>query len=101
MVLLVERAGVATVDHLLPEGYRTVGVRLDVRHLAPTPIGFEATATVELIEVDRRRLVFRAQVVDRPFGGTQGEAELVGEGIHERAIVNVQRFAERVAEKAQ
>ena len=92
MVLLMERASVAAVDPLLPEGYRTVGVALDVRHLAPTPIGFEVRATSELIEVDGRRLAFRVQVHDR--------VELVGEGTHRRAIVNVQQFGERVAQKA-
>ena len=92
MVLLMERAGVAAVDHLLPEGYRTVGARLDVRHQAPTPIGFEARASAELMEVQGRRLIFRVEVHD--------EVELVGEGTHERAIINVHRFSERVAQKA-
>jgi len=92
MALLVERAGVAAVDHLLPEGYRTVGAHLDIRHLAPTPIGFEVKATAELIEVQGRRLTFRVEVHDG--------VELVGEGIHERAIINVPRFSERVAQKA-
>jgi predicted thioesterase len=92
MVLLMERAGVAAVDHLLPEEYRTVGAHLDVRHLAPTPVGFEATATAELMEVQGRRLVFRVEVHDG--------VELVGEGTHERAIIHVLRFNERVAQKA-
>jgi fluoroacetyl-CoA thioesterase len=92
MVLLMERAGVAAVDHLLPEGYRTVGARLDVRHQAPTPIGFEARATAELMEVQGRRLIFRVEVHDG--------VELVGEGTHERAIINLHRFSERVAQKA-
>jgi fluoroacetyl-CoA thioesterase len=92
MILLMERAGVAAVDHLLPEGYRTVGARLDVRHQAPTPIGLEARATAELMEVQGRRLIFRVEVHD--------EVELVGEGMHERAIINVHRFSERVAQKA-
>ena len=92
MVLLMERASVAAVDPLLPEGYRTVGVALDVRHLAPTPIGFEACATSELIEVDGRRLVFRVQVHDG--------VDIVGEGTHRRAIINVEQFGERVAKKA-
>jgi predicted thioesterase len=92
MVLLMERASVAAVDPLLPEGYRTVGVSLDVRHLAPTPVGFEVRATSELIEVDGRRLAFRVQVHDG--------VELVGEGTHRRAIINVQQFGERVAQKA-
>jgi fluoroacetyl-CoA thioesterase len=92
MVLLMERAGVAAVDHLLPQGYRTVGVHLDIRHLAPTPIGLEVKATAELIEVQGRRLTFRVEVHD--------SLEAVGQGTHERAIIDVQRFGERVAQKA-
>lgn len=91
MILLMERASVAAVDHLLPEGYRTVGVHLDVRHLAPTPVGFEVCASSELIEVDGRRLTFRVQVHDG--------VEVVGEGTHHRAIISVQKFGERVAQK--
>lgn len=91
MILLMERASVAAVDPLLPDGYRTVGVHLDVRHLAPTPEGFEVTATSELVEVDGRRLTFRVRVHDG--------VELVGEGTHRRAIVDVQQFGERVAQK--
>jgi len=93
MVLLMERAGVAAVDHLLPEGYRTVGAHLNVGHRAPTPIGFEATATAELIEVDGRRLTFHVQVHDG--------VEIVGEGIHQRFIIDVERFRARVAQKAE
>lgn len=92
MILLMERAGVAAVDHLLPEGYRTVGAHLDVSHLAPTPVGFTVTARAELTEVDGRRLTFRVWAHDG--------VELVGEGTHQRYIVSVQRFGERVAEKA-
>lgn len=101
MVLLMERAGVAAVDHLLPEGYRTVGAHLDVRHLAPTPVGFEVRATAELIQVQGRRLTFRVQVHEGPFDGAQSDCELVGDGTHQRAIINVQRFSERVAQKTQ
>ena len=92
MVLLMERAGVAAVDHLLPHGYRTVGVRLDVQHLAPTPVGFQVWATAELVEADGRQLTFRVEVHD--------EKELVGVGTHQRVIIDVQRFSDRVAEKA-
>jgi fluoroacetyl-CoA thioesterase len=91
MILLMEQASVAAIDHLLPEGYRTVGIGLDVRHLAPTPVGFEVRATSEVIEVDGRRLTCRVQVHDG--------VELVGEGIHRRAIIDVRQFAERVAKK--
>ena len=96
MVLLMEQASVAAVDHLLPDGYCTVGVHLDVRHLAPTPEGFEVRAIAELIEVDRRRLTFRTQVFEAPFG----EGQLVGDGTHQRAIINLQRFGDRIAQKA-
>lgn len=97
MVLLMERAGVAAVDHLLPDGYRTVGAHLDIRHLAPTPAGFEVRATARLIEIDGRRLTFRVEVHEEPFG----EDQLVGEGVHQRAIIDVNRFGERVARKAE
>jgi predicted thioesterase len=92
MILLMERAGVAAVDHLLPEGYRTVGAHLDVSHLAPTPVGLTVTARAELVEVDGRRLTFRVEAHDG--------VELVGEGTHQRYIVSVERFGQRVAEKA-
>jgi predicted thioesterase len=95
VVLLMERAGVAAVDHLLPEGHRTVGAHLNIRHLAPTPVGFEVQATARLIEIDGRRLTFRVEVREEPFG----EEQLVGEGIHQRAIIDVSRFGERVARK--
>jgi fluoroacetyl-CoA thioesterase len=92
LVLLMERAAVAAVDHLLPEGNRTVGAQLDIRHLAPTPVGFEVTARAELFEVDGRWLNFRLQVHD----GT----EVVGDGTHKRYVIDMQRFGEGVTEKA-
>jgi fluoroacetyl-CoA thioesterase len=99
MILLMERASVAAVDHLLPEGYCTVGAHLDVRHLVPTPVGFEARATAELIEVEGRRLTFRVEAYEGPFDEEQEGSLRVGEGIHQRAIIDVQRFSERVARK--
>jgi fluoroacetyl-CoA thioesterase len=99
MILLMEQASVATVDHLLPEGYCTVGAHLDVRHLAPTPVGLEVRATAELIEVERRRMTFRVAAYEGPFDQEQEGGLLVGEGTHQRAIIDVQRFNERVAQK--
>jgi fluoroacetyl-CoA thioesterase len=95
MALLMERAGVAAVDHLLPEGYRTVGTHLDVHHLAPSPIGLEVRATAELLAVDGRRLTFRVEARETGAGGEP----LVGEGTHQRVIIDVQRFSDRVAQK--
>ncbi|MFC2037813.1 thioesterase family protein [Chloroflexota bacterium] len=99
MVLLMERAGVAAVDHLLPDGYRTVGAHLDIRHLAPTPVGFEVRCTAVLIEIQGKRLTFRVQVHEEPFEGAGEEGQLVGDGTHQRAIINVQHFGERVTQK--
>ncbi len=96
MVLLMEQAGVAAVDHLLPEGYRTVGTHLDVHHLVPTPIGFAVCATAELLAVDGRRLTFRVEVHEQGAG----EEQLVGQGTHQRTIIDVRRFSDRVARKA-
>jgi fluoroacetyl-CoA thioesterase len=96
MVLLMERAGVAAVEHLLPEGYQTVGAHLDVRHLAPTPVGFEVRARAELVEVEGRRLTFRVEVREVD----ESEGERVGEGTHQRYVVSAERFGARVDQKA-
>ena len=71
-------------------------MHLDVRHLAPTPVGFEVRACAELLDVEGRILTFRVEVNEQPFG----KDSLVGKGTHQRAIINLARFGERVAEKA-
>ena len=91
MIRLMERASVAAVDHLLPEGQRTVGVHVDVRHLAATPLGMRVTARAELVAVEGRRLTFRVEAFD--------EVEKVGEGQHWRVIIELGRFRERVEAK--
>lgn len=75
----------------LDDGYDTVGTRVDVRHLAATPMGMEVTYRCELIEVNGRQLRFRVEAYD--------EKEKAGEGFHERAIINVAKFAEKVRVK--
>ncbi len=91
MVMLMERAGVAAVDHLLPEGQCTVGVHLDVKHLAATPQGMIVTARAELTEVDGKRLTFQVEAFD--------DQEKVGEGTHQRVIIDLERFRKRVEDK--
>ena len=91
MIRLMERASVAAVDHLLPEGQRTVGVHVDVRHLAATPLGMRVNARAELVAVEGRRLTFRVEAFD--------EVEKVGEGQHQRVIIELGRFRERVEAK--
>ncbi|HEY7347499.1 MAG TPA: thioesterase family protein [Ktedonobacterales bacterium] len=92
MIGLMENAAFSAVQQVLPEGQSSVGSRIDIRHLAATPIGMKVTTTAELLEVDGRRLVFRVEARD--------EKELIGEGQHERFIINLERFLSRIEEKA-
>jgi fluoroacetyl-CoA thioesterase len=92
MILLMEMAAVKAIDHLLPEGFRTVGIGVNLQHLAATPVGMTITAKAELVEVDGRRLHLRVEAWD--------EQEKIGEGTHSRAIIEVQRFRQKVQEKA-
>jgi len=91
MVRLMEKAAVAAVDHLLPDGYHTVGVAVDIRHLAATPVGMRVRGQAELTAVEGRKLTFRVEAFD--------EVERIGEGAHRRAIIDVERFKERVEAK--
>jgi predicted thioesterase len=92
LIGLLEQAAALAVEPALTEEQTTVGTRVDMRHLAATPIGMRVTASAELLEVEERRLRFRIQAHD--------EQELVAEGTHERAIINRARFLERVRQKA-
>ena len=91
MIRLMEGAAVSAVDPLLPEGYSTVGIQVQVNHLAATPPGMRVRARAELLEVDGRKLTFRVQAFD--------EVEQVGEGTHQRMIVDLARFKQRVEAK--
>ena len=64
MVHLVEKAASDAVAPHLPEGRITVGTKVEIAHLAATPVGFTATARAELVKIDRRRLIFRIEVRD-------------------------------------
>jgi predicted thioesterase len=75
----------------LEPGQGTVGSRVDIRHLAATPIGMRVTFRATLAERDRRRLLFRVEADD--------EQERVGEGTHERFVVDIGRFMARIAAK--
>ncbi len=91
LIALMEHAARNAVEHLLPADQLTVGVRVDVRHLAATPLGAPVSARAELIEVAGRRLVFRVEAFD--------PQEIIGEGTHERAIVEPARLLARAAAK--
>jgi predicted thioesterase len=91
MINVIEAAALAAVEHLLPPGHQSLGIHLDVRHFAATPIGMKVVATAELTAVEGRTLSFRVEARD--------EREPIGGGSHERVVVNVARFDERVQRK--
>ena len=91
MINLFEAAALACCEEHLPQGHQSLGIHLDVRHIAATPVGMRVEATAELIRIDGRTLTFRVEAHD--------ERELIGDGLHERVVVNVERFDERVQKK--
>ena len=93
MLALMEQAAASSVQPCLAEGESSVGTRLEVSHLAATPIGLSVRAESELVEIDRRRLVF----IVRAWGGD----ELIGEGRHERFVIQTRRFMEKALAKAE
>ena len=80
-----------SVHPLLAEGLGTVGSHIEIDHLSPTPVGGRVTVESELIEVDGRRLLFRVRAYD--------DSGLIGEGTHERFIIDNARFMAKVEKK--
>lgn len=91
LIALMEYTCFSSVHPLLDEGLGTVGSSIQCSHISPTPVGGTVTCESELVEVDRRRLVFRVRAEDE-FG-------LIGEGRHERFIIDNRKFMNKVAEK--
>jgi predicted thioesterase len=93
MIGFMERTCRDTALPMLEAGYDTVGTKVNVSHLAAAPIGDALTFTAEIVGWLDRRVELRVEAWD--------DAGKIGEGTHERAIVNVERFAARMAEKKQ
>ena len=91
MISLIERTCNESVLPYLDEGQSTVGTLVNVAHTAATPIGMRVWCDSELIEIDRRRLVFCVKAYD--------ECGLIGEGTHERFIIDTAKFIEKVNQK--
>jgi fluoroacetyl-CoA thioesterase len=89
--VMIEAASLAAVEHLLPLGHQSLGIKLDVSHVAATPIGFRVTATAEVIRLEGRTITFRVEARD--------DMDVIGGGTHERVVVSVERFDERVQRK--
>jgi predicted thioesterase len=91
MINLFEAAALAACEHLLPAGYQSLGTVLDIRHIAATPVGMRVTARARVSGVEGRTIRFTLEAFD--------EIELIGDGRHERVVVHVERFDERVKKK--
>ena len=91
MINLIEAAALAACEDLLPQNMQSLGIHLDVRHFAATPVGMRVTATAELVAIEGRTLSFRVEARD--------EREVIGDGRHQRVVVNVERFDARVQKK--
>ena len=91
MIALIEKTCNESVLPCLDEGQGTVGTLVNVTHSAATPIGMRVWCDSELVEVDRRRLVFRVKAYD--------ECGPIGEGMHERFVIDTAKFTAKVLSK--
>jgi fluoroacetyl-CoA thioesterase len=91
MINVIEAAALAAVEHRLPPGHQSLGIRLDISHTAATPVGLRVIATAEVTRVEGRTISFHVTARD--------EFEPIGGGSHERVVVSVARFDERVQRK--
>lgn len=92
MINLMEAAALEAIEAALADGHQSLGTRLDITHVAATPVGMKVTATAEVVALDGRMITLRV--------GAHDEVEPIGGGTHERVVVNVARFDARVQAKA-
>ncbi len=91
MINLFEAAALDAIERLLPAGRQSLGTVLNVRHVAATPVGMRVIASAEVTGIEGRTVRFRLEARD--------EKDLIGDGTHERVVVNVAKFDERVQRK--
>jgi predicted thioesterase len=91
MINLIEAAALEALDRHLPPGYQSLGTRIDVQHIAATPVGMKVFAEVVVVRTEGRKVFFNVKAKD--------EQELIGEGTHERVVVNVEKFDQRIRAK--
>lgn len=91
MIALMEKTCNYCVKQYLPDGYCSVGTSISVKYISATPVGMKVRVISELIEIDGRRLIFSVKAYD--------ETALVGEGTHERFIVESEAFSKKAASK--
>ncbi|MCS7385749.1 MAG: thioesterase family protein [archaeon GB-1867-005] len=88
MIAFMERTALKCVQKQLPKGFITVGVGVNVKHLKPAPVGAKVTVEAELVKVEGRKLTFKVKA--------KWKEVTIGEGTHERYIVNKEKFLEKV-----
>ena len=91
MVALMEETCMRSVQEELEEGCGTVGTGLTIHHISATPVGMKVRCASKLVEVDGRKLVFDVQAFD--------EAGLIGQGTHERFIIENEKFFQKACKK--
>lgn len=91
MIALIEKAAVLSIEPFLDEGQGSVGTQVNVSHCSATPLGMKVYAETELITIDRRKLTFKVAAYD--------ERGLIGEGFHERFLIDMQKFQEKANSK--
>ena len=87
----MEESAFMSVNEILDEGFTTVGIAVDIKHIAATPVGMKVVAKSELIKIDGRELTFKVEAYD--------EKGLIGEGVHKRFIVNNDKFQTKTDSK--
>ena len=87
----IRSAALAAIEQLQPAGYQSLGTRFDVRHIAAMPVGMKVRATAAVTRIESRTVTFRVEAHD--------EKELIGDGTHERVVVNVEKFDARIRKK--
>lgn len=92
LIGIIERTARQSLTPFLEADERTVGMEIELRHLAPTPLGRRVTVTARVIHVEGRQVTFQVEARD--------EHELVARGIHKRAVIRIGSFAKRIQHKA-
>lgn len=93
MLALMEKTAFMSVLPELQEGCGTVGTKVEIEHVASSPVGMKITCDSELVEIEGRKLIFRVEASD--------EKGLIGKGTHERFIIETEKFQEKTNKKAQ
>jgi len=91
MIMVMENAALNAMKPYLDAGETALGTRVDVRHMSATPAGRRVTGEAEVTKIDGRRIEFTIRATDG--------AEVIGEGTHERVIINLARFSEQLKAK--